>query len=537
MVGLFNLGQKQQSSSDSRPGTANSTRSRHHQQAPPAYNESSYATPVVISETTTTTQVVTTTQTTTHFFSLPLWRRRVAPTPSATGSGRQSMVEPATNELGVLSQSPQFPTHATLPKVDKALPPTPSGSDEAAMFPTYSTARVESPEPLVLAPESHSQPVRPLDPSASSHSLAIPGRSSPAPSRMSSEQPTLSLARAALGLGLPHVMPQQVTSVTPEVAAVTHLSAPHNAIRRVKSYHRANADEIPPQVPLDKAPVALIDPDHRRSRGLSLGPWQFGVDAKGKGKAKEEEPIPAPSITRKSSFFGRRRKVSTKTAPSGDSPWHDDLNVVSGLPQIPTVFPPGPNATGAGSPTRSSYLRRHNSERRHSQQSMSMMSFIQNNSPHPSPPVTGPSGLPTFQPPLPADSTSERPTWRRPQTADSATARSRTYSMFMSQPSVASSGLPDTLPPPRPSLLSPPLDHTARRRSQTNPLWPSFPSLSTPPSKPAIASSPSPSPRASMNKPSAEVLKPQGEESPEIYIQRLTEIVSKAEMGGVLASR
>lgn len=46
------------------------------------------------------------------------------------------------------------------------------------------------------------------------------------------------------------------------------------------------------------------------------------------------------------------------------------------------------------------------------------------------------------------------------------------------------------------------------------------------------------SPRLSISKPSVEIPKPHvDEESPDVYLERLLSIVSKAEIAGVLASR
>jgi hypothetical protein len=541
MVGLFNIGTKP----TVRPGVPHDHDQQHSSPVPPppAYNDSRYASPVLVSETTTTTQVVTTTQTTTHFFSLPLWRRR-PPAPTAAAASRSS-VGAAPDEMGqvapgmrIASGPVSFP-----PKTDKALPPTPAGSEEGPSAVQLLISRVESPVPLITQARDgqHTPLPAPSPPRNSFHSTH-----EPTPRSSLSDQPKFALARAALGLGLPHVMPQQLQ---PESSSGRSSSAA-SSMRRVKSFYTPEGQPSTESREAEATPSAASTTasNRRRSRGLSLGPWQLGVDMKPKAK-KEDGVAPSPVLSRKGSFFGRRRKDSAKATPTPPVPPSPVLVQASPemptLPQVATVSPFSLNPNTMSSPL-TGQLRRHNSQRERpkerpvSQQSMSMLSFMENHSPpvSPQPPVKKPST--DYLRSSPTASDMPKPVLRRPQTADGNGDRIRSYSMFLGSFPVPVVPAIEASPPlPRPSLAPSNPDTTTRRRSQTNPMsmWPSFQSFTGPPASSTAHASPTPSPRVSLNKPSAEELKPQTAESPDIYLQRLSEIVSKAEIAAVLASR
>lgn len=530
MVGLFNLGNKHQSTAQSRPGSSH--QNDQHTLSPPSYNESRYGSPVLVSETTTTTQVVTT-QTTTHFFSLPLWRRKPG-TSSNVPSARQSIADPQADDMGQLAPSMRVAsgpfTFSDL-KTNKALPPTPSVSEAgpSSIRTPIPAPRAASPAPFTAGDHDSLH-----DPSSNLRMAISPPEFVSQPSMSSytaPEHPKLAIARAALGLGLPHVMPQQLQA---ERASLS-LTSSASGMRRVNSFNRSDGQPdqyLPEPIP----PPAADTHTRRRTRGLSLGPWSLGVDAKAKGKDKEDEVAPSPTLSRKGSFFGRRRKDSKLAPPVPSSPVPARAPVeVPLLPQIPLVSPLNVDPNSMSSAVR--LLRRANSqrerrERTNSQQSMSMLSFMQNHSPptSPNPPPSESAGK--------APPASERPRPRRPLTADSAAERTRAYSMFLGSAPGGSFGLmTDPSSSPRSTVMTSSPDTSQRRRSQTNPLWPSFAPFSNTPSTSATSASPAPSPRVSLNKPSAEQLKPQTQESPEIYLQRLSEIVSKAEIAAVLATR
>lgn len=282
--------------------------------------------------TTTTTHIVTTTQTTTHFFSLPLWRRRGTPaySPAVAPKGPASL---STDELGVISAPhDRALTHASVLLRDKELPPTPSLSPENLTPPS----RLSPDPPQADDGDDTTRTIRRNDSSrsaglsdSSSRASSVQpatARSSYAPGDSSSPaQPTLALARAALGIGLPLGAPSvsastsssEVNSVMflqPHAPSTSELRRPNPTIRHAKSFQKEREAS-----PVDSPATAR---DRRRARGLSLGPLAL-MSSDNKGKQRETdvdldaaEPRP---ISRKSSFWSRRRvnsRPDTAPAPS-----------------------------------------------------------------------------------------------------------------------------------------------------------------------------------------------------------------------------
>jgi hypothetical protein len=569
-MGLFNLAQKHtQTSPQSRPST---TQHDDDRPPPPPYDRD-HGPELMLAPEASMTQAPTQT---THFFSLPLWRRRPAPR-TASGSARRSVVGvEAADELGALDAAHTHHLASAPLKVDKSLPPTPASDDGSAPFapPGLIPRTATPPPPPILLPAF----ARPSLGGRESMQAGSPLSASPVVGSPPPDQPTFALARAALGIGLPHVMPRQVSATAAAAApsptdvntvAFLDVASGSSTMRRMRSFQKpVPAPEPVPEPEQPAAPAGSANSTmRRRTRGLSLGPWQFAAggaaDVKGKGKAREDgaagldRPSSSPTVTRKSSFFGRKRKESNKLAPAPPVPPSPVLAKATAAPMLPAI-PVSPFDVGSGSPGSPRPrmgLRRHNSERRHSQQSMSMLSFMQTSSP----PLPSPSasGLPT-PPPGPArgpPSPQAERKLRRPQTADAAAAeRARAHSMYIERPPTepteltappvpfvpSSSSSNSLLAAPRPSSSFPSSDPPGpRQRSQTNPprLSLSMFSMSSSPSNNTLVASPSASPRISYTKPSSESLKPRAEESPELYIERLAEIVSKAEMASVLATR
>ncbi|TFK57363.1 hypothetical protein OE88DRAFT_1651044 [Heliocybe sulcata] len=555
MVGVFGLGNKSSSS-----GPSNSSPI-----APPPYSESEPDPSVLLAETTTTTThvVTTTTHTTTHFFSLPLWRRRAAPS-SSTASARQSLVEPNVDENGIIIHGAT--SHTVM--VEKALPPIPV--DLGLGTP-----------PLVATPETeeYSMATRPsgeLFPRSQStvSILSSPQYRSRQPSRPSTaSSASQALAQASLGLGLPHVMPHAAASSSSEVNSVIFnpsdleedAGSASSPLRRAKSFRVDH--------PTGQA-EDVANGGRRRTRGVSLGPYNLfgsGSDSKGKGKdnaVQDESPSPPTSrpLSRKTSIFSRKRINSEKSMPPLPTRSTDALGMLDpSLPYMPPVSPfhvdvlGDTSQRGASPEVRSSTLRPPVLVRRHSDRSGHI----------PSPPSSPPYvAVEHHQSPTSVglsargDHQTKRKT-RRPSTADSG-SRARSRSMFLDSTSLYTSTLSPPPMPPTPRPL------TAGERSSPNPnsvlpvprpvprskttnhallhrLSMNFFSSSPNPNSSSIllsdtlsaspTSSPVSSPRVSLSRPPVQVPKPRTEEeSPEVYLDRLLEAVSKAEVASVLAS-
>uniref|UniRef100_D8PK97 SEC7 domain-containing protein n=1 Tax=Schizophyllum commune (strain H4-8 / FGSC 9210) TaxID=578458 RepID=D8PK97_SCHCM len=510
MVGRFSRGNKQAAQSSDHVAAG----------APPSYNDSAQSAVLVASETTTT--VVTTTQTTTHFFSLPLWTRKRttsgAPPARHSTFGGGGAPAPATED-GMIRPHTMF-LH------DKDLPPTPPRE-------YTQTESVAS---------GHEQP---FAANAASTTLPpAPGSATPSDCSATASSSTAALAQAALGLGLPHVMPQASPSrPSTEINSVAFNTPPppipespvQNVVRRVKSSGKMRA-----------VSTTESDLNRRRSRGLSLN--LFGnsdPSPSGKGKEKEHAPDSPRPLSRRASFWNRKKSITPADEPIPPVPVPSPSKDSSLSPQIPSLRPFSPFGIGT-SPPRQGMLS-------HSSSSLSVGSHHRGLSRShservPLRPATS-AGTPTG---ASASSSSprllsppKRRQQKRPMTADSD-ARYKATSAFLDSPS------PMSASPPTSPVLPSTAPQSPRPRSQTNPpilhrlsmsLFPS--SVPSFPNNIGSASghghSPANSPRPSLTrphrKPSIEIPKPRtNEESPEVYLHRLSEVVSKAEIATVLAS-
>lgn len=541
MVGIFHLGNKSlpvrstRSTDTVRPNTP-----------PPPYG---HERPVYSTATTTTTTriVTTTTHTTTHFFSLPLWRRRTHhPTPTDAASPEEGEMHP--DDLGVLGP-PRIPSVLMR---DKDLPPTPP-SDESREI----TDEHPSPETRVSPPVHQGTVGSGIVVSPDSTPPPHLQRATQGSRSVESTQGTAALARAALGLGLPPLMfaptPGPSSQVN-SVAFVAHpspsgsspkerLSFSSSTMRRAKSFHK-DSDAV-----ISTAPVDIRE--RRRNRGLSLGPLLSGSDDKGKGKEKEVE---AKSLSRKSSFWNRKRDDSRPPTPVVPPSPNPQLLQLSPLPALQPMSPFHLDTVGKESASprlgeldvpQSADLRRRHSER--------APSSIHESSPS----LDGPSAQ------VISSQSQRRRRPLRPQTADSGAsprAQSSYFPSNISAPPLTSSPSPFFSPSSSDkSLASSTNGPTRRPRSQTNPpllrrLSMNLFGTSSPSPSPAstsiVGESYTRSPSTSFSssrvsvarqspKVSAEIPRPRyhDEESPEIYLQRLMEAVSKAEVATVLASR
>ncbi|TCD63389.1 hypothetical protein EIP91_005597 [Steccherinum ochraceum] len=549
MVGIFGRSSK---SPSTRP-TRSSTDATHPAASPPppyTGRDSTHDHAVFTTETTTTTHVVTTTTQTTHFFSLPLFRRRAhMDSPDALRRANVAETHPPSDEYGVLDSS-QNPVVLFR---DKELPPTPALSDDTSPR----RKRVTRPETTAVnsLSNSHVSNGTSFESSASGSSLQASLSNTLPPSSSCSDlstHPTMTLARAALGLGLQPVMLNtespassssdlNAASIVPSGSSVTPpLSRSSTSVmRRVKSFHK-DKEAIPSPAP----PIAETR-ERRRTRGLSLGPL-FSTEGKGKERQHvpdEPETPPVPkTLSRKPSFWSRMRKDSQHTPSPLSLPLPQERSLNPSLPNLQPVSPfdvDQPSASPVpGHSRQPSDLRRRHSER--GPVSPKSNEFGSPDSARSDAPGTGTK---------PAPAPRRRP--RRPQTADAAEMVRSASSFYPASP----------LPPVPSTPISRSIAGGTRPRSQTNPPLLHRLSLNLFGSSPAnspivnnqsdiylVESPPSSQPgsaRASLSvpgsrpspRPSVEIPKPRhSEESPEVYLHRLMEAVSKAEVANVLAS-
>jgi hypothetical protein len=541
MVGLFHLGSK---GSPSR-ATRSTDTARPVTPPPPPYIQNGDGPTYFATETTTTTtHVVTTTQTTTHFFSLPLWRRRAQqpthPAPMSPASRASSA-----DELGIVYES----SFKSTSRLDKDLPPTPPTEAEAGPSTRtgshISLTETRETRSADRSPSRHSTQRNRSGATTPASSSPLSGCAVPEPA----SQGTAALARAALGLGLPPLMfsgmPElelsdnstaisfATTTTRPERVASASLSS-SVSMRRAKSFQRGPDEE---QV---QSYAALRE--QRRTRGLSLGPLLASTIDEG----AKDGTVERKSLSRKSSFWSRKRNDSRTPVPI-IAPPTDRFLAQPSLPSLQPISPFNMETSISESGLRDEQVELYPGaelRRRHSERLPSS---------RPSRPSVEHG---TSDPPnLPQGRRRRRPSGR-PQTADSTHGPRAVSSFFPSPAEVATEPVQFDSPT---DDLSPRTSYPASRRprSSTNPpllhrlsinLFGSSPSQSPTTNSTALDSysrSPStsfssasrPSLSKSSPKVSTEIPRPRlEEETPEAYLKRLVEAVSKAEIAGVLAA-
>ena len=526
--------------------------------SPPPYDEKTYASPIVLAETTRTTRtkvVTTTTQTTTHFFSLPLWRRRQAATTSS--SARQSISE--IDEFGFTRETASPSTLL----IDKALPPTPTTSQETPM---HEEEILPQGNQMMDGTANIVAPANTVSPSKSTPSrrkTTRRGQPNPNPN----PPPTLALAKASLRLGLTNIIP-----VPPTPSSSPSPSSDVNTVAFATSSAQVQPQYIRRAKSSQKLGVTRSSDDHAVAlrKSLDFGEWMRSrgdsmngqvTQSSDKGKGKDMDDTPVQSLSRRPSFWSRKKKdgVQPQTVP--------ERNV---RPSLPSVLPGSPfnidvgptpfNSSSAsqdhhGSP-RAQSLSRSISENVYPHSPASLRLFDTNSShPLPSPKQTpcSPRHRPATADPslqFPARLELARPTTSH---ASSLTPAVRFFSVDPSSSRRPITSSPTSLYQDTHSQESS-FPTRRRPRSQTNP--PLLHRLSVNLFSPGPASMPktsgvfspnvftssttpaSDSPRPSISRPSVEVPKPQmDEESPDAYLERLLNLVSKADIAGVLASR
>ena len=499
-------------------------------------------------------------------FSIPLWRRRSSqalgavntnPRDAKTLTGQQGIKRPSVDNSATAS------TYSF--NLDKDLPAIPSD------FREYEPTQGTSNHPIGI-----SGFVSPICDEFASH------QSSPASAPISRKnslvpphsQPTLALAHAALGLGLPHTMPlvastsnnsEASSSSSHKSGGLLTRAASSSNVRRAKSFSRTRSEGLfSSSSPLESVP-------RRRTRVLSIAePVSKPVERRSadlKGKEKAVEPAtsnetPPKLLVKKPSFWNRRRVQSLRAPVPSETAAADDQNRNS-VPTLPNILPmtplfPGKDLDKPGPlsiETTSQHLRvqGRNLRRRHSERSTSLSSpvspdFVQSFAFHvPASSPTSRTSSPTRQAGTPTPPATVFPleAWREEPHAD--------VTVGAPSPTIA----PDST---RTQVRHSENSVRVRPRSMTNPsllfhrLSLGFFSSSPSPVSPACSpvsngildgsnfhASPRTSdslPRSSLSRSHIEIPKPLiNEESPEAFVGRLEEIVGKSDIAGVLASR
>lgn len=522
-------------------------------QPPPPYDHASDPSVILAGTTTTRTEIVTTT-TTTHFFSLPLWRKRGFASSNSTPRNTLQADVPV-DEHGLVSLS----EHPGIVMVDKALPPTPPGEEDSPRHATgqsspqhvqilYDGARARSMPPTSFSPVDARMPPKRID---------------EFPPTM---QSTTALARATLGLGLPHILPHispSSSSIEVNTVGFTQQELPSHdihpmtrGVRRTKSTNKLKTIFSSEKSYAIDSPSG--DDDLRRTRGLSFGSssiLSFGAgDTLKKGKDKdvdaEQPPVSATStrsLARRASFWSRK-KISTEVTELVPEPPKTQLAPLPTLQPISpfnmdiTITPSSPSPGSGSRRAHSRALSRSHSARSPSRPtppiSQNSYSNVRPATAGPSIPGTPNTPSPTISPP----SASYSDTWQ-PHSAEELPPKPRPRAqtnpplfnrLSLNRPSTSSSTAPSL---PRISFHSPNFSRPtstssfssiSKGRKNVSQLTIESPNHSNTSSGPSVIK----------NSPARTIPAPSGkEESPGLYLRRLEAAVSKAEIAGILASR
>jgi len=483
--------------------------------SPPPYEPTAGSSLFLAETTTTRTEVVTTTTTTTQLFSLSPWRKRsfaniLHQSADIGANGRR--------ETTLLSTRP-----STL-VVEKELPPTPP--HEYALNSNISLTSGASTDR------------KPTDGSFTKYFTSPPNSPS-----VSGSQPTVQstavLARAGLGLGLPHVLPHASTSSTTRPPAAEYgVTVPtiHRAQKTSASLTRGRPTPI--HIPFE-------EDRRRRTRGVSFGTSSFlkfgSADVKGKKKEKEfdyESPAKGPpkTLSRRPSFWSRKQSDTVALSTTTPKNTRDQLAPILTLPPISpfdtsitiTPSPPFP-------PQHNRSLSRSYTERGDPYQTTEAIPSRRPATANPSyGPCTSRSltveslGAPEVLPVFMRSSS-------RPQTSTTGQRpRSLTNPPVLCSPSPDQSILLKSPLPSGSSTSS--QDIRGRPNSTTSPRYSldqRFKIFSSGDTQGSGKSQTLLSTKSQMNSP----LPLNDQESPALYLLRLQAAVSKAEVAGILASR
>lgn len=495
---------------------------------PPAYyeTESPDSQTGFVTETTVRT-VTTTTRTTTHFFSLPNWKRRPESRMASTlfESHRPSQVL----EDGRIVRASSFNVSMDV-NVNKSLPEIPDYELFCdPVFARRSTGSLHLPS-MVANGERSGQSSNSSSGHLSRASTLMPPHS----------QPTHTLAQAGLGIGLPHVMPHVARSASKPIPSCSRpKTAPRPTrlepkvspqIRRVSSFTNAQEEAPTSSRREDNLDVQATSQNRKRT----LFPASKPIDE----PVRPENRAEPKSIMRRASFWTRRRVQSLKdppeaqrmsTAPAPALPTHYPVSPM--FPEKPVRSSPVPTPRSATFESPGRLRRRHSERSTSSSHQTSPRDANFASDPPPIPQGTSHRDFPRTQDTPPSTSPPSRDLRPRPIAMS-----------FISSPAISS---------------FPTMEEINRRpRSNTNPnvlhrlsmgLFNSSPSspISSTTVSTSAAGDHSTSPRTSVNltrsslsRSAVEIPKPkEDEESPEDFLNRLEEVVSKAEIAHVLAGR
>ncbi|KAI6044969.1 hypothetical protein EDC04DRAFT_181512 [Pisolithus marmoratus] len=481
MVGILGLGSRSSSSSEMRrSGVSPNVVSRKAEYPPtlPPKDTASQDTPGRISQTSGRQP---------HSFSLPAWTRRVRPV-----SSRKNLANPSGDEHGMITRRVPI---SNLPfNRDKDLPPSPpaghdttlrSNGNYAPGIPPLSDQRVMKPNHELL------------------HNDFLPSITAQAiPSAASSKKPGI------------HINIDAKSSVDSDDIDAT--LQPPGCLRSSRSAHALRSPQA--------AFAGLLTPTDTRSRVASLAAFP-GSKTKTTSKVAEREP-PSSLLTRKPSFLSRKTTTPIQCSVPLESP-------PVGHPKPPSQFGLHPAPNGATQQNHGATVPLFTLTRRHSEKFSKRPSIGNGDVPV----------LPCNQPRTSHSSSTANPflsspaAARRPATAETpARIRSQSFFPLSFRPSIPKDSAPKGLSEPIPQSPKGNLSNV-RRRSATNPPLLHRLSVNLFFSNGNGSSSPTVrSPRPSVSHLPPEALKPRAGEAPDAFLQRLTTLVSKADIAGILAS-
>ncbi|KAG1867887.1 hypothetical protein DFJ58DRAFT_768234 [Suillus subalutaceus] len=428
--------------------------------------------------------LVTTSHGPLHFFSFPHWTRKILP---ASVSARRSIAGMPSDELGVIRRKPSNLM------LDKELPPTPpiqrvAGNSDAV--------------------ETSLDTLSPISTNRFAPSPTLPRANTPPTSAEPRHtQPTLYFDVYH------NAVPRGVNTVSFVTTSPTGMNQRDSTL---PLRHTRSTQSFLSHEQADRSTQPLDGAD--RVRGFSFG------QRRSSSRRKDAEPPPTGENNKSSPV----RQVSTKSSRQLLSVPSDSLSLPALQPTSPfhIDFHSDTLASSEQPPQRfASRLTRSHSEK-----------FSRRPSPSNSEAPALPKILPAFDSSQHHSTTANptfsshhppRPTPRRPMTADSV--RSRTRSFFTLSPQTTSG--PSTQTPHFGNALSSLTSSTSVNHANNRP-----PKSGTVPGSSITASPVSRSRPPLLSSVPSEELRPQQDELPEVFLQRLSSLVGKGDIAGLLGS-
>jgi hypothetical protein len=278
---------------------AGTSESSLQESTPPPYPEAIAQPTVITSEVKITTEVVTTTttQTTTRFLSLPQWRKRASTMPPSGDF-------PFTS-LSSTHPFPNDPQPSRLSRFDKSLPPTPSSELPSPQHQSTPESPADSADEIAEEAKLPSLFPRVSAPRSSDSVVLAPSSS------------TAALAHASLGLGLPHIIPFVSTGRhSSEINTVPFTNSPVSSHNLRKSKSSSRLDSLTPNYQESSSKISARRYSDAKDTPVSISS-NLGVSTSNmRAKAKYSLPTtssPAKALTRRASFWRRRKSLSQET--------------------------------------------------------------------------------------------------------------------------------------------------------------------------------------------------------------------------------